>query len=104
MVNLLILMLLVAFEPVVARLSENTQVNPIRKITGMLQDMSKELEREAELEAEIFEKAMCACEGGEKNLDTVIADSTAAVAEYTAKTKSWSSEKSQLTQEVAEHK
>lgn len=85
-------------------LSENTEVNPMRKIIGMLQDMTKELSREGELEAELFEKAMCACEGGEKNLDTVIAESTAAIDEYTAKTKSLSAEQAQLTQEVADHK
>lgn len=103
MVGFAVVAIFLALEPAFA-LSGKTEVNPMRKIIGMLQDMSKELTREGELEAEIFEKAMCACEGGEKNLDTVIAESTAAIDEYTAKTKSLAAEQTQLTQEVAEHK
>jgi len=70
----------------------------------MLQDMAKEVEREGEVEKELFDKALCACEGGEAELDKTIADSQAAIEEWTAKTESGNAEKSQLTQEVAEHK
>lgn len=70
----------------------------------MLQDMQKEVEREGEAEKEIFEKALCACEGGEKELDKTIADSEAAIEEWTAKTESGKAESTQLTQEVADHK
>jgi hypothetical protein len=81
-----------------------TQENPMRKIITMLQDMAKEVEREGEVEKEIFEKALCACEGGEKELDKTIADSEAAIEEWTAKTESGKAETTQLTQEVADHK
>merc|ERR550537_1799524 len=70
----------------------------------MLQDMAKELEREGEIEKEIFDKALCACEQGEGNLDKVIADSTAAIEEWTSKTAAGKAETQQLTQEVADHK
>jgi len=70
----------------------------------MLQDMQKEVEREGEAEKEIFEKALCACEGGEEELDKTIADSEAAIEEWTAKTASGKAESTQLTQEVADHK
>merc|ERR1719364_406912 len=63
-----------------------TAENPMRRIITMLQDMQKEVEREGEAEKEIFEKALCACEGGEKELDKTIADSEAAIEEWTAKT------------------
>merc|ERR1719191_1285683 len=70
----------------------------------MLQDMAKEVEREGEAEKEIFEKALCACEGGEAELDKTIADSEAGIEEWTAKTESGKAESAQLTQEVADHK
>lgn len=82
----------------------NTEANPMRKIISMLQDMAKEVEREGEVEAEIYEKALCACDGGEKNLQGVIAESQAAIEEQTSKNKAQTAEKAQLTQEVEEHK
>jgi septal ring factor EnvC (AmiA/AmiB activator) len=81
-----------------------TQENPMRKIISMLQDMAKEVEREGAIETELFEKALCACANGEGELDKVIADSGAAIEEWTAKTASGNAEKTQLTQEVADHK
>merc|ERR1719191_1038759 len=81
-----------------------TKENPMRKIIGMLQDMAKELEREGEVEKEIFDKAICACEGGTDNLNKVIADSGAQIEELTAKVASGNAEKAQLTQDVADHK
>merc|ERR1740133_712333 len=81
----------------------SAQENPMRKIIGMLQDMAKELEREGEVEKEIFEKAICACEGGTDSLNKVISDSGAQVEELTAKVSSGNAEKAQLTQDVSEH-
>merc|ERR1719482_299603 len=81
-----------------------TSENPMRKIITMLQDMAKEVEREGEAEKKIFEKALCACEGGEEELDKTIADSQAGIEEWTAKTESGKAESTQLTQEVADHK
>jgi hypothetical protein len=76
----------------------------MRKIISMLQDMAKELEREGEVEKEIFDKAICACENGEGELNKVIDDSAAAIEELTAKIASAGAEKTQLTQDVAGHK
>merc|ERR1719428_1495523 len=82
---------------------EKTEANPMRKIVGMLQDMAKEIEREGELEKEIFDKALCACEGGEKGLQTSIDESTAAIEENSAALKSGTAQKTQLEQEVKDH-
>merc|ERR1719487_1253478 len=82
----------------------NMEENPMRKIIGMLQDMVKELEAEAEVEKEIFDKAACVCEGGEGELKKTIDDSNAAIEEYTAKTAAGEAERAQLTQEIADHK
>merc|ERR1719428_253920 len=78
--------------------------NPMRKIIGMLQDMASELEREGEVEKEIFDKAICACEGGSKELQKTIDDSTAAIDELTSKLAAENAGKTQLIQEVSEHK
>lgn len=86
-----------------ASLQELAEANPMRKIIGMLQDMQKELEREQEMEEELFEKAMCACEGGEKQLQKVIEDSTLQIEQLSSKVESETAERAQLTQEVKEH-
>merc|ERR1719395_28634 len=85
-------------------LQTETEANPMRKIIGMLQDMAKELEREGEIEKEIFDKAICACEGGTDHLNKVIGDSAAAIEELTAKVASGNAEKAQLGQDVTDHK
>merc|ERR1719333_622840 len=77
-----------------------TSENPMRRIITMLQDMAKEVEREGEVEKELFDKALCACEGGEAELDKTIAESEAGIEEWTAKTKAGAAESAQLTQEV----
>jgi hypothetical protein len=81
-----------------------TSENPMRKIISMLQDMAKELEREGEVEKEIFDKAICACASGEGELNKVIDDSSAAIEELTAKISGAEAETTQLKQDVAGHK
>merc|ERR1719443_375995 len=85
-------------------LSVSTEANPMRKIIGMLQSMQAELEKEGETEKEVFEKAFCACESGEKGLEKEIEDSTAEISTQESKIGSDSSEKDQLTAEIADHK
>jgi len=86
-----------------AEVGEMTEANPMRKIISMLQDMAKEIEREGEVEKEMYDKALCACEGGEKSLQMTIEESTAAVQEHSAALKSGSAQKAQLEQEVKDH-
>merc|ERR1719262_960927 len=101
-----VLHFLVMQSPVVlsSQVGAATSENPMRKIITMLQDMAKEVEREGEVEKELFDKALCACEGGEAELDKTIAESEAGIEEWTAKTKAGAAESAQLTQEVADHK
>jgi len=100
-----LLLIAIAFQPGMAGTAQvSTAENPMRKIITMLQDMAAELEREGEVEKEIFEKALCTCEGGTAELTKVIDDSTAAIEELTAKVKAGEAEKTQLGQEVGEHK
>merc|ERR1719235_906406 len=81
-------------------LAVGSSVNPIRKIVNMLQDMQKELEHEADNEKELFEKAMCSCETQEKDLQTVIDQSTATIDDVTAKLEEETSAKSRTDEEL----
>jgi hypothetical protein len=81
----------------------DSEANPIRKIVTMLQDMQHELEREAANEAELFEKAMCACDQGGKDLANTIAEASAAIEQLSAKVKQETAEKSSLAQELSDH-
>merc|ERR1719453_1523111 len=79
------------------------EVNPIRKIVGMLQDMQKELEHEADNEAELFEKAMCTCENGEKSLSNVIETSAAETDRLTSKIEEDTAQQDALAEELKNH-
>jgi len=85
-------------------LSVSTEANPMRKIIGMLQSMQAELEKEGEVEKEVFEKAFCACESGEKGLEKEIEDATAEISTQQSKLDGDSAQKDQLTSEIADHK
>jgi len=78
-------------------------VNPIRKIVGMLQDMQKELEHEADNEEELFEKAMCTCESGEKSLSNVIETSAAETDRLTSKIEEDTAQQDALAEELKNH-
>jgi len=46
--------------------------NPIRKVVTMLQNMQKNVEEEGEAEKKLFDKFMCYCKSGGKDLETSI--------------------------------
>merc|ERR1719453_1670924 len=75
--------------------------NPIRKITGMLEDMKAELEHDAETEAETFDKAMCICETGEKELSGVIDHSSQEIERLTLKIEKETAEKTQMDKDIS---
>lgn len=84
-------------------LRNGDDLNPIRKVTGMLEDMRKELEREQDMEAELFEKAMCACTSGESDLTKVVEDTTSEMSRLSSKIEEETSEKEALAQELKDH-
>jgi len=77
--------------------------NPIRKIVTTLEDMQKELEAEAENEKELFDKAMCVCETGEKELQGVIDFSNGEITRLTSKIESETAEKEKLDKDLEAH-
>jgi hypothetical protein len=78
--------------------------NPIRKVVTLMQNMQKEIEAEGDKEKELFDKFMCYCSGGSDGLKKAIADAQAQSEELTAKIKSEEAEKSQIAQDLIDHK
>jgi hypothetical protein len=83
---------------------EQTEKNPIMKVVGMMQDMVKELEHEAEVEKDLFKKAGCACETGEKELTKVIEHETVNGPQLQSKIEAETAEETKLSEEIAAHK
>merc|ERR1719473_282903 len=81
-----------------------TGANPIRKIVTLMQNMQKEIEAEGVKEKELFDKFMCFCSANTGDLGKAEADAKAKAEEMTAKLKSEEAEKSQLEQELVDHK
>merc|ERR1719408_489694 len=79
------------------------QENPIRKIVNTLESMQKELEHEADNEKELFDKAMCVCETGEKELQGVIDYSNGEITRLTSKIESETAEKEKLDKDLELH-
>jgi len=78
--------------------------NPIRKIITLMQRMQSEVEAEGEKEKELHEKFSCYCKTTEASLTKTIEDANANIDTLSAKLKAESAEKSQITQELTDHK
>jgi len=102
--QMLVLALVAAVVPVTAVAKQMEEGNPIRKVVSMLQDMQKELETEADTEKEVFEKAMCMCDAGKKELSHVISVSNSDIEQYTSKVESETAGKKKLESDLAAHK
>merc|ERR1719395_145046 len=75
--------------------------NPIRKVVTLMQ---KEVEAEGEKEKELHEKFLCYCKSSDASLTKANQDASAKIDELSAKLKAESAEKSQITQELGDHK
>merc|ERR1719281_1523062 len=76
--------------------------NPmIGKVIGMLNDMKVQLEKEAEEDAEMFEKMGCWCETNDAEKTKAIADAERHIKSLTAAIESGTAKKSQLETELA---
>jgi len=78
--------------------------NPIKKVVTMLQDMQRAVGTEGEKEKVLFDKFMCYCSTTAGNLDTSIQTATAQVDSLTWSVSRDAAQKSQLQQDVAQHK
>merc|ERR1712194_600021 len=52
----------------------NAGANPIRKVVNLLQEMQKRVAEEGEKEKDLYDKFMCYCTGGNRDLTKSISD------------------------------
>jgi len=81
-----------------------TEANPIRKVVGILQNMQGELQTEGEKEKGLYEKFMCYCDGNTDGMSKSAEDAGQAITELKSKLEAEKAEKSQLDQELIQHK
>jgi len=73
---------------------------PIAKVIGLLTDMKTQLEKEAEEDAEMYEKMGCWCTTNDAEKTKAIADAKRLIAELTAKIEADTAKVSQLETEI----
>merc|ERR1719238_404919 len=79
-------------------------MNPIRKVVTILQDMQKEIEAEGEKEEDLFNKFMCYCDGNTDGMKKSAEEASQRILELQSKLEAEKAEKSQLDQELVQHK
>jgi len=84
--------------------NEKAAANPIRKVVTLLQDMQAEITAEGEKEKDLFDKFMCYCNGNTDGMSKSAADAGQAIVELQSKLEAEKAEKSQLDQELIQHK
>jgi septal ring factor EnvC (AmiA/AmiB activator) len=85
-------------------LTLRTEANPIRKVVTLLQDMQKEIEAEGVKEKGMFDQYMCYCDGNTDNMSKAVEEAGQKITELKSKLESSKAEKSQLDQELLQHK
>merc|ERR1719265_1479019 len=85
-------------------LTLQTEANPIRKVVTILQDMQKEIEAEGKKEKGLFDKFMCYCEGNTDDMSKAVEEAGVRITELKSKLEAEKAEKSQLDQELIQHK
>merc|ERR1719453_2853085 len=85
-------------------LSVDEKANPIRKVVTLLQDMQKEIEAEGAKEEDLYNKFMCYCDGNTDGMSKAATDAGQKIEELTSQLQAEKAEKSQLDQELIQHK
>jgi len=85
-------------------LRAETEANPIRKVVTILQDMQKEIEAEGDKEQDLFDKFMCYCDGNTDGMKKSAEEASQRILELQSKLEAEKAEKSQLDQELVQHK
>jgi len=89
-----------AFAMDVASADGNWQ-KPIAKVVGLLKDMETQLQKEADEDAEMFEKMGCWCETNDKEKTKAIADAKRHIDELTAAIEAGTAKSSELDTQLA---
>merc|ERR550537_1702679 len=94
---------LIALLASASALDSTVQVNPIRKITNMLENMKKEIEEQGEKDKVLFDNFMCFCDNGKADLLKTAADAEAANKAAAAQLEADTAEKAQLESDIKTH-
>jgi len=78
--------------------------NPIRRVVTMLQKMQTKVTEEGKKEEELYDKFMCYCKTGASDLSASITSAETKISQDTSSLQSSEELKTQLDQELAEHK
>eukprot|EP00420_Gonyaulax_spinifera_P036840 CAMPEP_0197885846 /NCGR_PEP_ID=MMETSP1439-20131203/15163_1 /TAXON_ID=66791 /ORGANISM="Gonyaulax spinifera, Strain CCMP409" /LENGTH=726 /DNA_ID=CAMNT_0043505599 /DNA_START=58 /DNA_END=2238 /DNA_ORIENTATION=+ len=98
----IILFALLAISPSTSATTVAAQVNPIRKVVTLLQSMQKKVTAEGEKEKELYEKFMCYCNGGKKELEASVDKGEEKAPAVTSDIKATEGKLSQLKSELAD--
>merc|ERR1719428_1269518 len=79
------------------------EVNPIRKITGLLENMQKEIEAQGEKDKALYDNFMCFCDNGAADLLKTANDAEAAAKAAAAQLEADTAEKAQLESDLKTH-
>merc|ERR1719487_3182649 len=82
---------------------EKVKVNPIRKITGMMENMQKEIADQQAADQELYDKFMCFCDNGAADLLKTASDAEAASKAAAAQLEADTAEKAQLESDIKTH-
>jgi len=83
--------------------AEHGRANPIRKVVGMLQNIQRKVEAEADKEEQLFKKYMCYCSTAGGDLQKSIADSTTKVPQLQSDIEAAEAQKVQLGEDLVKH-
>jgi chromosome segregation ATPase len=78
--------------------------NPVRKVVALLQKMQATVKAESEKEKDLFDKFMCYCDGNTDGMSTAAKAAGQKITELNSQLESEKAEKSQLDQELIQHK
>merc|ERR1719359_1655511 len=79
--------------------SDATQ-SPVSKVAKLLEDMIKQMEKDADDDQDVADKMFCWCETGEKEKTKAIADNTQKIADLKAEITSLTAKSQQLNTEI----
>jgi len=94
---------LIALLASASALDSTVQVNPIRKITNMLENMKKEIEEQGEKDKVLFDNFMCFCDNGAADLLKTANEADAAAKAAAAQLEADTAEKAQLEEDIKTH-
>jgi len=86
------------------RESESYQVNPIRRVVTMMQDMQNKVTAEGKRDQELFDAYMCYCKNGVGELKGSIGAAETKIPQVTSSLEEAIATKQQVVAEIAQHK